>query len=234
MVPVRQLNGPAGSVAVPAFSRLQSDPERFARYYLRLVNIVLWISTPIFGFLFSAARPVIRVVLGNQWVEAAPVFQVLAISALGQLLLDTTVWLLVSRGESGRLLKLLMIVSPVIVASFLIGLPFGIKGVALSGSLVMIGVFPWILRFSFRGTHLTLRRLGPAILWPISICLAGVGLAELALYVFTPPRAVPQLLVVGFSFAVIYFLAALIRPVREELRSFRKLLGHFGPFKSFA
>ena len=234
MLPVRQLNGPAGSVAVPAFSRLQSDPESFARYYLRLVNIVLWISTPIFGFLFSAARPVIRVVLGNQWVEAAPVFQVLAISALGQLLLDTTVWLLVSRGESGRLLKLLMIVSPVIVTSFLIGLPFGIKGVALSGSLVTVGIFPWILRFSFRGTHLTLRRLGAAILWPISICLAGVGLAELALNVVTPPRAVPQLLVVGFSFAVIYFLAALIRPVREELRSFRKLLGHFGPFKSFA
>ena len=83
MLPVRQLSAPAGSVAVPAFSRIQSDPERFARYYLRTVNLIMWISTPIFGFLFVAAQPVIVLVLGNQWREAAPVFQILAISALG-------------------------------------------------------------------------------------------------------------------------------------------------------
>ncbi len=40
MLPVRQLSGPAASVAVPAFSRIQSDPERFSRYYLRVVNLI--------------------------------------------------------------------------------------------------------------------------------------------------------------------------------------------------
>ena len=34
MLPLRQLSAPLGSVLVPAFSRLQDDPERFARYYL--------------------------------------------------------------------------------------------------------------------------------------------------------------------------------------------------------
>ena len=51
MLPVRQLSVPARSVAVPAFSRIQGDPERFARYYLRAVNLIMWISAPIFGFL---------------------------------------------------------------------------------------------------------------------------------------------------------------------------------------
>ncbi|MGO8737596.1 lipopolysaccharide biosynthesis protein [Rhodoblastus sp.] len=36
MLPVRQLSVPAAGVAIPAFSRIQSDPERFARYYLRV------------------------------------------------------------------------------------------------------------------------------------------------------------------------------------------------------
>ena len=168
MLPVRQLGAPARSVAVPAFSRVQDDPERFARYYLRAANLIMWISAPIFGFLFVAAEPVIVLALGNRWREAAPVFQILAIFALGQLLLESTLWLFVSRGQSKRLLKLLLIISPIIIGSYAIGLPFGIKGVALSGSLVLLAIFPWILKFAFRGTTLTLRRLGQAILYPIS------------------------------------------------------------------
>ena len=106
MLPVRQLGAPARSVAVPAFSRVQHDPERLARYYLRTANLIMWIIAPIFGFLFVAAVPVIVLTLGYRWREAAPVFQILAIFALGQLLFESTLWLLVSRGQSRRMLKL--------------------------------------------------------------------------------------------------------------------------------
>ena len=97
MLPVRQLGAPARSVAVPAFSRVQDDPERIARFYLRTVNVVMWVSAPLFGYLFVAAEPVIAITLGKRWHEAAPVFQLLAILALGQLLMDATGWLLVSQ-----------------------------------------------------------------------------------------------------------------------------------------
>jgi PST family polysaccharide transporter len=223
MLPVRQLSAPAGSVAIPAFSRTQGDPERFARYYLRAVNLIMWISAPVFGFLFVAAQPVIVLVLGNQWRQAAPVFQILVLAALGQLLLESTIWLFVSRGQSRQLLKLLLIISPIIVGSYAIGLPFGIKGVAVSGSLVLLAIFPWILKFSFRGTDLTLQRLGQAILCPISLGLAGVCLAKLALYLIAPQRIVAQLLVAALGFAAGYSLSLLIPPVREEVMSVRKL-----------
>jgi len=223
MLPVRQLGAPARSVAVPAFSRVQGDPERLARYYLRTVNLIMWITAPIFGFLFVAAEPVIVLTLGNRWREAAPVFQILAIFALGQLLLESTLWLFVSRGQSKRLLRLLLIISPIIVASYVIGLSFGIKGVALSGSLVLLAIFPQVLKFAFRGTTLTLGRLWQAILYPISLCLAGVFLGELALHLIAPQRIISQLLVVALGFAVAYSLSALLRAVREEVMSFRRL-----------
>ncbi len=216
MLPVRQLSGPAFSVAIPAFSRLQGDPERFARYYLRAANLMVWISAPIFGFLFVAAKPVIVLALGNQWREAAPVFQILVISALGQVLFESALWLFVSRGESARLLKLLLILSPIIVGSFAIGLPFGIKGVALFGSLVFVAILPWILKSAFRGTDLTLQRLGKAILCPISLCLAGIALAETALCLIAPQAIVSQLLVAALGFAVAYSLSALVPAVRGE------------------
>ncbi len=229
MLPVRQLSAPAGSVVVPAFSRIQSDKERFARYYLRTMNLIVWIAAPVFGFLFVASGPVIALVLGTQWKAAAPVFQILAISAVGQLLLESTVWLFVSQGHSDRLLRLMLILCPIIVASFAVGLPFGIKGVALSGSLVLLAVLPWILKFSFRGTALTLRDLGLAILHPISMSLAGIILAELALRLVAPTSLLFQLLVDAIGFTVAYLLSALIPSVRAEFMSLGKLLRELRP-----
>ena len=234
MLPVRQLSAPAGSVVVPAFSRIQSDKERFARYYLRTMNLIVWIAAPVFGFLFVASGPVIALVLGTQWKAAAPVFQILAISAVGQLLLESTVWLFVSQGHSDRLLRLMLILCPIIVASFAVGLPFGIKGVALSGSLVLLAVLPWILKFSFRGTALTLRDLGLAILHPISMSLAGIILAELALRLAAPTSLLFQLLADAIGFTVAYLLSALIPSVRAEFMSLGKLLRELRPSEQLA
>ena len=229
MLPIRQLTVPAGSVAIPAFSRLQGHPERFSRYYLRAVNLMVWISAPIFGFLFVAAEQVIVLVLGSQWREAAPVFQFLVISGFGQLLFNSTVWLFVSQGQSGRLLRLLLIMFPIIVGSIAIGLPFGIKGVALSGSLVFVGILPWILKFAFRGTHLTLGRLGKAIWCPISLCLAGVFAAKLTVTMVSPQHVASQLLFVTIGFILTYSVSLLIPPVLEEIKSLKGLLNEMYP-----
>ena len=231
MLPIRQLGAPVGNVLVPAFSRVQADPERFARYYLRAVNLITWISTPLFGFLFVAAEPVIVVALGSRWREAAPVFRILAISALGQLLIDLTIWSLVGRGKSKALLKLLLIISPILICGFVVGLPFGIKGVALSGSLVLIGISPWILKFSFQGTQLTLKRVGEVIVCPIMLCIAGVLASELALQFVGSKRPVPQLLVTALGFAGTYLLSSLIPRVRGEILSFRDLAREFAFLK---
>lgn len=225
MLPVRQLTGPVASVAVPAFSRIQSDPDRFARYYLRAVNLIMWISAPVFGFLFVAAQPVIVMLLGAKWREAAPVFQILVLSALAQLLLESTVWLLISRGQSERLLKLLLFVSPIIVGSFAIGLPFGIKGVALFGSLMLLFILPWMLRYAFRGTQLTLQRVGQALLYPILPCIGGVVCAKLALRVSAVHTVVAQLAVTTLSFLVAYSLSAFVPSIRQEIVSLRRLWG---------
>jgi O-antigen/teichoic acid export membrane protein len=229
LLPITQLSAPVANVAIPAFSRVQDDPELFARYYLRVANLLMWISAPLFGFLFVAAHPVIVLTLGEKWRAAAPIFQILAISALGQVLLESTLWLFVSRGQSARLLKLLSVVSPIIVCSFAIGLTFGPKQVALSFSLVLLTILPWIFKFTFRGTDLTLPRLGRALLCPVSVCLFAVLLAEAAIHTIVPQHTLSQLLVTALSFAAAYSLSMLIPSVLKEIMSFRKLVGELRP-----
>jgi O-antigen/teichoic acid export membrane protein len=224
MLPVRQLGAPARSVAVPTFSRVSADGERLARYYLQTANLIMWITAPIFGFLFVAAVPIIVITLGKRWIEAAPIFQVLAIFALGQLLLDSTNWLFVSRGQSRRLFKLSTAICLVTVASYAIGLPFGAKGVALSGSIALLLIFPGILKFTFSGTEITLKRLGRSIVYPIVMCVAAVASGELTLHLFAVYGFLSQLLVAAAGFAIGAALTILVRPVREDIATLKSTL----------
>jgi PST family polysaccharide transporter len=186
---------------------------------------MMWAGTPIFAFLFVAAEPVIVLVLGRQWRDATPIFQILSFSSLAQLVSGSIMWVLVSRGHSARYLKLLLVVSPIMVGSFAVGLPFGVKGVAWAGSLALVCTMPWMLRFAFHGTNLTLRRLGQAVRFPISVCLAGICVTEFGLHMIAPRHVFSQLSVSFLGFALTYTISATIRPIREEIMSFRELFG---------
>jgi O-antigen/teichoic acid export membrane protein len=221
---VSQITAPTCSVAIPALSRIQGEAELFARYYLKIINLIVWVIASLFGFLFVAATPVIVLVLGTKWREAAPVFQILTLSALGQVLLESTLWLLISRGQSARLLKLMLVLGPIMVGSFVIGLPFGIKGVALSLSIALLCTLPWMLKFTFHNTNLTLSRLGKALVRPVALSFAGVFFAKLAMRLFGPQHEISQLFVTALSFLAVYSLSSLIPSVREEFESFKKLL----------
>jgi hypothetical protein len=104
-----------------------------------------------------------------------------------------------------------------VILSFAVGLPFGIKGVALCGSVALMLILPFVLKFSFHGTALSLRRIGEAVVCPILICVAGVGIAKTALHFCSPSSAPLQLLLVGLCFATVYSLALLIPAARKDL-----------------
>lgn len=226
LLPVRQLGAPARRVAVPAFSRLQDDPERLARFYLRSANLIMWITAPTFGFLFVVASPIIILALGKQWHAAGPVFQILAIFALGQLLYESLIWLLVSRGQSKRLLRLVLIMCPITVCGYAIGLPFGIRGVALSGALTMLVTFPWVLSFAFRGTALSLTGLGKKLVCPVLTSLAGFATGELAFHAVQNFSPIWQILLVAVAFLAGCSLAVIAEPVRKEVFELKDLLGN--------
>jgi PST family polysaccharide transporter len=223
MLPVRQLSAPAAKVAVPAFSRDQHDPERFERSYLGAVNVVMWISAPLFGFLFVAAQPIIVLVLGEKWIAASSVFQILTVSSLGQLLLESLNWLFISRGESEKLTRFLLMLSPCLIVAIFIALPFGIEAVAFAISLVLVGVFPFLMRFTIRGTQLTLRKVGTAILHPIATSILGVCFAEAVLNYVHPRAVVMQLALMTVCCVGGYTLALAIPSVRREILNLKSL-----------
>jgi len=117
------------------------------------------------------------------------------------------------------------------IGSFVLGLPFGIKGVAWSLSITLLCALPWILTFTFRNTNLTLSRLFEALVRPVALSLSGAFLAELALRLFAPEDEISQLLMTALCFLVTYSLSILIPSVREEFESFKKVLAELRSFR---
>ena len=67
LAPIEQLDAPIGSVATPALSMLQKDPERYARYYRKMVAFIGLGTMPVAAFGIVYAEELTRVVLGESW-----------------------------------------------------------------------------------------------------------------------------------------------------------------------
>jgi O-antigen/teichoic acid export membrane protein len=136
-IPTENLNSSAGGVAFAALSRVQDDPIRLRSYFLKGYSLVLALTLPItiLGALF--AKDLIRVVLGPKWNGTAEIFRLLAPTIFIFALINPLAWRMFSLGMVGRSLNVAMVLAPVVISGYLIGLPHGPKGVAIAYSSMM-------------------------------------------------------------------------------------------------
>lgn len=145
-IPVDNLNNAAGGLAFSALSRLQDDPERFRSYFLKGYSLVLTLTIPTAVAFALLANDIILVVLGAKWKDATPILRALAPTVVVFALINPLSWLLFPLGLVGRSLKLALVLAPLVIAGYLIGLPYGPIGVAVGFSAALVvWVVPHIL-----------------------------------------------------------------------------------------
>lgn len=147
MFPLQQINAPMTAVALPALSRLQGQPERYRRYCMRALSLILIVALPLMTFLAVFSDHVILVVLGPKWQQASTVFMFLAIAGLYQPLASAVGWLFISQDRVNELLRWGVFASSISVASFAVGLYWGVVGVAasyaLTGLIIRMPILLW-------------------------------------------------------------------------------------------
>lgn len=143
MLPLTQINIPLASVAIAALSRLHGDFTKYRAYYLKMISLITLVSTPLVSFFIACSDELILLILGPQWAAASDIFRVLGFSALIQPLYYTQGWLHISAGRSDRYLIWGFVGSFVIVIGFVVGLPYGPRGVAVAYTVTTWGIiFP--------------------------------------------------------------------------------------------
>jgi len=183
LLPIRQMIAPLTSVAQVTLSRLQNDDIAFRRAYLLLVKVVSYATMPLMAVLAVLAEPVVKLFLGEQWLDAIPI--VVILSCVGWILAinNTMGWVLMARGQGRRILRWNMMMAPVMLVAFSIALPWGAVGMAWAFFLVIYASRYFHFRYVLAGTAITLVDLCRAMFLPacLSICLALVGFIAMQL-----------------------------------------------------
>lgn len=167
LVPIEVLNGPIQGVAQPGLSALQGEPDRFRRYYERVVSLVGLITIPLAVFCAIYAKEIVDVVLGPNWVGTAIFLQIAAIGAAIRPVVATSGVVLVTLGRHQMLLALSVIHS-VLLGLFMVGaMPHGAVAIAAAGLLAtVVLVFPK-LHYSFLGSPVSMRAFVRAVSPPV-------------------------------------------------------------------
>ena len=176
-LPTENLNSAVGGVALSALSRLQDNPQRLKSYFLKGYSLVLALTIPITIACALFAKDMILVVLGPKWKDAVDIFRLLAPTILVFALINPLWWLTCSLGMIGRNLKMVFVVAPLLIGSYLLGLPYGAKGVAFGYSAMMVLWVVPCIAWSVRGTVVSLRNIMGAASRPL---LSGIAAAALA------------------------------------------------------
>ena len=184
LLPISQITSPLSSVAIPALSRLHDDPVRYRSFYIRSLKMIAYFTMPAVACAAVLADDIVRLVLGSQWAEAAGVFRLLAIAAIFQPILATVGWLYVSGNRTKAMARWGLIASPLLVISFVIGLPWGPRGVSLCYSImILLLVYPCFY-FATSSSPVSTRDVFEAVARPICIATGSALLtysARLAL-----------------------------------------------------
>jgi O-antigen/teichoic acid export membrane protein len=176
-IPSENLNSAAGEVAFSALSRLQDDPSRLKSYFLKGYSLVLAMTLPVTIACAIFADDIIVVLLGPKWMAAAPIFRLLAPTMLVFAIANPLAWLVCSLGLVGRSLKMGLVVAPIMIMGYVIGLPYGPKGVALAYSAVMLLWMIPVIAWSVHGTVVSFQNILLAVSRPLASSIVAAGLA---------------------------------------------------------
>jgi O-antigen/teichoic acid export membrane protein len=169
LVPFSRIAAPLQQVFFPAFSQIQDDPERMASMWIRATRLVAAISMPALVGLVVVAPDFVQVVLGERWEQATTVIQILVWAGLIQSLQTLNGEILLALDRSGTLLRFTMFWFVATVGGVLLGLQWGLVGVAIAYAAATG------LAEALRA-HLASRALGISV-WRFARSLTGVAQA---------------------------------------------------------
>jgi PST family polysaccharide transporter len=217
-LPVNQLNAALTGVAFSALSRIQDDPERQARSFLRGYFLLLSLTIPIVISYPLFAEEIVDVMLGEKWVAVAPVFALLAPTALVFALANPLSLLVASRGLARRGFTIAAVTTPLVIVGIVLGLSHGPKGVALGYSLAMLLLIVPITIWSLYGTRISLARLWTVVQKPLlSGVVASIAGVVVKITLGSQLTPIPYLLIGVFIVFGVYAWTLLIALGQKDI-----------------
>lgn len=219
--PHRVSTGMINQVSFPVFSKLQDNPEELGNYFLRISKYLGVITIPAQVGLVLIAPDLIPLILSAKWEGVVAPFQIICVESAVVMITLTAGPLLTALGRARFLLRRSFLSLATMAAATLVGVPFGLVGVATARLIAMVPlrlslIIPclWALRMPV-GTFLR------AFVSP----LASAGLMAVVVvvlqHVLAESDRLERVVVSSVAGAVTYVaaLALLDRPLLHEAQT---------------
>ena len=121
-----------GQVLFPSYAKLQADPPRLTRVYLKSTSLVLMLMIPVSLGLLVTAPMLVPVLLGDQWRPMIPVWQIFCVYSLTRPISTNSspLFLAVGKPRNNMSASLVVIAIMVPLVLLLVG-PYDILGAAV-------------------------------------------------------------------------------------------------------
>jgi O-antigen/teichoic acid export membrane protein len=221
LYPLENISAAIGKVMFPVYAQIQEDDARFRRFYLRSLEAIALVTTPMMLGVMVVSRPFVLTVFGPRWEPVAVLLMILAPVGMVQALGSTVGSIYLAKGETRLLFRWSLGAGAVVLLAFLIGLRWGVVGITASYAVASLLLFHPSLALPLRLIGLTVgdawRRL-----WRTLLCGALMAGAVLGIERGLGDRLSPAatLLVLIAAGALVYVGSSLLFNRRQlvELR----------------
>ena len=143
LYPLQNITAVFSRVMFPIYSTLQSDHNRIREMFLSLTNNIALLSFPLMLFVTASADVLVPSLLGEKWSSSIPLLLILAPIGMIQSVYTPAGTIFQAKGRTDLWFKWGLFTGIIFVTSFIIGLKWGIRGVA-AGYLIsnIITIYP--------------------------------------------------------------------------------------------
>src|SRR6185437_11077085 len=131
-VPAQQLLSPISAVVITTLSRFARERHQYHRYFLSGISVLALVGMGIGADLTLFGEDLIRFLLGPGWSETGRIFWFFGPGIGVMLLYQTHSWIHLSVGRPDRWLRWSVVEFLCTAGLFVIGLPWGARGIALA------------------------------------------------------------------------------------------------------
>ncbi|WP_342768372.1 lipopolysaccharide biosynthesis protein [Sphingomonas gilva] len=128
---------PLNEVAFSAFSRIRHDKALASAAFIRATRMVMLLALPFFLGLAAVAEPLVHVVLGAKWLEAAPIVRLLALAMPFMTLQALMVPATDAHGHPEIAARNALNGALLLPLAYLVGVHWGIEGLAAAWIVAM-------------------------------------------------------------------------------------------------
>ena len=157
VMPVQLIGQTVNRVMFPAFARAAHEPALVAEKLVAATRILAISAIPLMVYVACAAPILVNLVLGRDWLPAAALVSVLAIGGARETVFYITPSLMKGLGQGRLIIRYEILAAVVQVGGIVIGLQFGLLGVAVGYAAAGFVLTPVLLRIQKSLTGVTAR-----------------------------------------------------------------------------